>query len=133
MEYVIPGVLVVLLVAGFVTYLVLNATRKSGSAAREGGPGIGQDPTPLGDTSEHAGTQTEQGETTGEQDADSSGGTGRPVTSGPAESSTGGERAAAPGGAAHVARPGEGEGRQHLEFEDDQPRPASERLADHER
>ena len=33
MEYVIPIVLVVLLVGGFVTYLVLNATKKSGPVA----------------------------------------------------------------------------------------------------
>jgi hypothetical protein len=61
MEYVIPIVLVVLLVAGFVTFLVLNATRKSGPAAAgsdEGAPGIGRDPTPLGDTAEHAGHDT---------------------------------------------------------------------------
>ena len=56
MEYVLPVVLVILLVGGFVTFLVLNATEKGGPAAGrgEGVPGIGADETPLGDTSEHA-------------------------------------------------------------------------------
>ena len=46
-----------LLIAGFVTFMVLNATKKSGPAAdtrEEGAPGIGADETPLGDTTEHA-------------------------------------------------------------------------------
>ena len=56
MEYVIPVVLVILLVGGFVTFLVTNATKKGGPVADsdEGVPGIGRDDTPLGDTSEHA-------------------------------------------------------------------------------
>jgi hypothetical protein len=114
MEYVIPVVLVVVLVGGFVTFLVLNATRKSGPAAEagdEGAPGIGRDPTPLGDTTEHAGEQTEHG-TTGEDPEEGAG------------------RRTDPDRAAHVGRPGEGEGGQRLEFEGEQPRPASERLAD---
>jgi hypothetical protein len=114
MEYVIPAVLVMVLVGGFVTFLVLNATKKSGPVAEkddEGAPGIGQDPTPLGDTTEHAGRQTERG-TTGED---------------PEE----GERSRTdPDAAAHLARPGEGEGEERLEFEGERPRPASERLAD---
>jgi hypothetical protein len=36
------------------------------------------DETPLGDTSEHAGEQTEEGTTVGGQDADVHGGTGAP-------------------------------------------------------
>ena len=111
MEYVIPAVLVLLLVAGFVTFLVLNATRKSGPAAGrdERPPGIGKDEeTPLGDTTEHAGEQTEAGTTArdpeqAEFDRDD------------------------PEKAAHVGRPGEGEGHERLEFEDERPR--SERLA----
>ena len=67
MAYAIVGVLVVLLVAGFVIFMVLNATRKSGPAAdsprEEGPPGIGEDETPLGDTTEHAGVQSEEGHT----------------------------------------------------------------------
>jgi hypothetical protein len=64
MGYVIAGILVLLLVAGFITYLVLNATRKRSSAATSASaPGIGQDATPLGDTTQHAGDQTEHGTT----------------------------------------------------------------------
>jgi hypothetical protein len=115
MEFVIPVVLVVLAIAGFVTFLVLNATDKSGPAAAgadEGAPGIGADDTPLGDTTQHAGEQTEGG-----------------VTASDPESGAGG-RSADPDAAAHVGRPGEGEGAERLEFEGERPRPASERLAD---
>jgi hypothetical protein len=111
MEYVIPAVLVLLLVAGFVTFLVLNATRKSGPVAAgrdERPPGIGPDETPLGDTSEHAGEQTEAGTTARDPER------ARFEREDPSE-------------AAHVGRPGEGEGRERLEFEDERPR--SERLA----
>ena len=112
MEYVIPAVLVLLLVGGFVTFLVLNATDKSGPVAEthdEGAPGIGKDPTPLGDTTEHAGEQSESGVTRRdpEQEADTAGDPDR---------------------AAHVGRPGEGEGEERLGFEGERPR--SERLAD---
>ena len=114
MEYVIPAVIVVLLIAGFVTFMVLNATRKSGAVADRGdeGPGIGQDETPLGDTEEHAGEQTEHGTTA--QDPEG----------------TRFDRDD-PDAAAHRARPGEGEGREQLEFDGERPR--SERLADRER
>jgi hypothetical protein len=114
MEYVIPAVIVVLLVAGLVTFLVVNATRKGGPVADEPaeGPGIGEDETPLGDTREHAGEQTEHGATADDPEQ-------RPVGHDDA------------GEAAHVARPGEGEGRERLEFDDERPR--SERLADRER
>ena len=113
MEYVIPAVLVVLLVGGFVTFMVLNATKKSGPVADSGdAPGIGADETPLGDTTEHAGEQSEQGVTRDDPES-------------------GGQRH---GDAAGIARPGEGEGARRLEREgedeDDRPRPASERLAD---
>jgi hypothetical protein len=55
---------VLLVVALFVTYLVMNSMRKSGPAAQsEREPGIGADETPLGDTSQHAGEQTERGTT----------------------------------------------------------------------
>jgi hypothetical protein len=65
MGYVIAGILVLLLVTAFVTFLVLNSMRKRGPVARgdTGTPGVGADPTPLGDTTEHAGEQTEQGTT----------------------------------------------------------------------
>jgi hypothetical protein len=110
MEYVIAALLVLLLVAGFATFLVVNATRKSGPVADppdEGPPGIGPDDTPLGDTSQHAGRQTEEGVTARDPE----------------------ERQPDPpdpDAAAHVGRPGEGEGRERLEFEGERPR--SERL-----
>jgi hypothetical protein len=64
MEYLIPLVLVLLLVAGFVTFMVLNATKKSGPAATgDDAPGIGKDDTPLGDTREHSGVQDGEGRT----------------------------------------------------------------------
>ena len=116
MEYVIPGILVILLIGGFVTFMVLNAAKKSGSAAKgDDAPGIGPDETPLGDTSEHAGDQSAQGHTESDPE-DPASGTGR--------------RRVDPDAAAHTARPGEGEGAERLEFEGEQPKPASERLAD---
>ena len=64
MGYVIAIIVVLLLVAGFVTFFVLNATGRSGRAAPsdpggEGNPaGIASpDASPLGDTTEHAGDQ----------------------------------------------------------------------------
>ena len=113
MEYLIPLVLVLLLVAGFVTFLVLNATKKSGPAATgDDAPGIGADETPLGDTTQHAGEQNEEGATVSHP-----------------------ERGDAPrtddADAAHLARPGEGEGRERIESEghEEPAPPASERLA----
>src|SRR5215218_8605265 len=122
MEYVIPAVLVLIAIGGLVTFLVLNATKKSGPVAEredEGAPGMGTDPTPLGDTTQHAGRETGDGATAGGQDAEASGGTGRPVHSGTAGASGAGEdfSQADPDAAAHVARPGEGEGHQRLGFE----------------
>lgn len=69
MEYLIPIVLVLLLVSGFVTFLVLNATRQSKPSEAEGGDAdprkmAASDDSPLGDTTEHAGEQTAGGETT---------------------------------------------------------------------
>jgi hypothetical protein len=115
MEYVIPAVILLLLIGGFVTFLVLNATRKSGPVADsgdEGAPGIGRDATPLGDTTEHAGEQTRAGTTRDDPEAG-----GAPRRDDP-----------------DVARPGEGEGERRLgrEDADERPRPASERLADRE-
>src|SRR5215207_11361438 len=140
MEYLIPVILVVAAIGGFVTFLVLNATKKSGPVADradEGAPGIGQDETPLGDTSQHAGEQTEGGATASDPESGA------------------GERPVDPDAAAHLARPGEGEGEERLKFDGErlqfdgerprrdedpdaradrlrreQARPASERLAD---
>jgi len=64
MGYVIAAIVVLLLVAGFVTFFVLNATRRSGRAAppdpgTEGRPaGIAApDESPAGDTSEVSGAR----------------------------------------------------------------------------
>ena len=113
MAYVIPIVLVVLLVGGFVTYLVLNATKKSGPVADSDAdaPGLGGDETPLGDTTEHAGEVSDGGETTADPESDTVG------------------RSADPDASAHRARPGEGEGEERLAVDREQPRRASERLA----
>ena len=120
MGYVIAIVLVILLVLGFATFLVMNASRRGSAGGDADDPGRDDNPlgiigtdegSPLGDTREHAGTQDREGHTVGEQDADAHGGTGRPAggdytgTSGVGESG-GGERP-------EVARPvvgGEGEG-----------------------
>ena len=112
MEYVIPILVVILLVAGFVTFLVMNAAKKGGANAEgdPGPPGIGRDETPLGDTSQHAGEQTAEGTTPRGQD-DRSAGRGRPHAT-PDD----------PDEAAHLARPGEGEGSEALEFEGRRPR-----------
>jgi hypothetical protein len=107
MEYVVPVVILVLIITGFLAFMVLNATKKSGAAAdrrNEGPPGIGPDETPLGDTTQHAGRQTAQGTTVGGQD---------------------GAEQADPDDAAHLARPGEAEGAERLRFEP--VRPAAER------
>lgn len=68
MGYVIAAIVVLLLVAGFVTFLVLSSMRK-GSGGREGAPGIGGDQTPLGDTTEHAGDQAAEGKTAGDPES----------------------------------------------------------------
>jgi len=86
MGYVIAALLVLLIVGGFIFFLVTNATKKS-NVSDAGDPGADQnsmsiigsdDETPVGDTSEHAGEQTEQGTTVGGQDANAHGGTGAP-------------------------------------------------------
>jgi len=128
MEYVIPIVILIIAIAGFVTFLVLNATRKGQSNPDDTqAPGIGQDETPLGDTSEHAGTQTEGGTTVAGQDAAEGSGTGRPVHSGYAGTSGVGGDSADPDAAAHVRRPGEGEGAESLHFDGHRPESDAER------
>jgi hypothetical protein len=79
MGYVIAGIIVVLIASGFVWFLIMNAMRKgagsdtSDPSARQsergGPPGMGQDPTPFGDTSEHAGEQSATGETAADPEA----------------------------------------------------------------
>ncbi len=66
MGYVIAALLVLLIVGGFVLFMVTNATKKS-NVSDAGDPGADQnsasivgsdDETPAGDTSQHAGEQT---------------------------------------------------------------------------
>ena len=88
MEYAIPVILVLIIVAAGITAFVMNSRRKTAAgrdavaadATHGGGPGVGADATPLGDTAEHAGPQSRGGETVGEPDAVRHGGTGAPVT-----------------------------------------------------
>jgi len=96
-------------VGGLFLFTALRATQKDGPVAEDGAPGIGSDPTPLGDTTEHAGEQTERGTTRIDPDS-----------SAPDRSD-----------AADVQRPGEGDGAERLERE--RPQPASERLANRDR
>ena len=111
MEYLIPLVLVLLIVAGFVTFMVLNATKKSGPVATsDDAPGIGPDETPLGDTTQHAGEQDAQGRTVESPE----GGADEPR-----------EERSGDGDAAGRIRPGEAEGEEAAP-------PASERLANRE-
>ena len=69
MEYLIPIMVVLVLVSGAVTFLVLNATRKSkpseAANSEDSDPKTlaASDPSPLGDTTEHAGDQSQEGET----------------------------------------------------------------------
>jgi hypothetical protein len=126
MAYLIPIVIVVLAIAGFVIFMVFRAVDKGASSGTDGAdggaPGVGSDDqTPLGDTSEHAGEQTEAGTTVAGQDADEHGGTGRPVHSGAAETTGAGHDPSDPDAAAHTARPGEGEGSEALNFHGEHP------------
>jgi hypothetical protein len=66
MGYVIALFIVLLLVGGFITYMVANAKARGGGAApadpgAEGSPAgiVAPDPSPLGDSAEHAGEQRE--------------------------------------------------------------------------
>ena len=88
MEYAIPVILVLIIVAAGITAFVMNSRHKTTSGRdsvaaddqHHGGPGTGADATPLGDTAEHAGAQSRGGETVGEPDASVHGGTGHPVS-----------------------------------------------------
>jgi hypothetical protein len=101
-----------------------------GDSESDDAPGFGMDKTPLGDTEEHAGAVSEEGHLESDPEEPD-----EPDES-EDESEDGEQRPrrpkADPDAAAHTARPGEGEGRQRLEFEGEQPPPASERLADRE-
>jgi hypothetical protein len=124
MGYVIAGILVVLIVAAGVTLFTMRATRaKRGEAAAdrsygEGTPGSDaaiaapDSNTPLGDTDQHAGEQTKEGETIDQPEA------GRGLD--PSANSPG------IGGAGQGGVGGEGEGSRPVT-------PQSERLANRER
>jgi hypothetical protein len=99
MGYVIAAIVVLLLLAGFVTFFVLNATRRGGGAgpsepAEEGRPaGIAApDESPLGDTTEHSEATGHEGRSEGAE------GEQRP-------------RVGDPGPEAVAAEPGRGTGR----------------------
>ena len=105
MGYVIAGILVVLIVSAGITFFTLRATRARRQEAAadnthgEGTPGsdaaiVAPDAnTPLGDTDQHAGEQTREGETVDDPEA----GRGMdpakasPGISGPGEGGVGGE------------------------------------------
>jgi hypothetical protein len=107
MAYLIPIVVVLLVVSGFVTFVVLRATRQSkpseaeNSEAADPGTMAATDPSPLGDTTEHAGDQSHGGETVDAPEGEGDGG------------------GKAPEGGADKG-----------EERPEQPRPESERLAD---
>ena len=72
MGYVIAAVIVLLLVAGFVTFMVLTATKRSGRAnpsdpgAEGTPPGIAApDESPLGDTTQHSDATEREGRSEG--------------------------------------------------------------------
>ena len=111
MEYAIPLALVLLVITGVIVLLVMRSTAKGSSRAEDGGgPGIGADEdTPLADTNQHAGQQ-EGGETVSGYDAGHAGGAGRRHGQGYAGTAPVGRDGDDPSDAAHVQRPGEGEG-----------------------
>jgi hypothetical protein len=83
MEYLIPIMLVLLLVSGFVTFMVLNATKQSkpseAADSDESDPktmAATDDDSPLGDTTEHAGEQSQEGETVEGPEGEGEGGDG---------------------------------------------------------
>src|SRR4051794_40522102 len=80
MSYVAVGVLFLLIASGFITYLVLSATKKSANPDDGATPRIGSDETPFGDTGEHAGSQDPEGHTVDRNDAGVAGGTGHPTS-----------------------------------------------------
>jgi hypothetical protein len=107
MGYVIAGILVVLIVAAAIAIAVRSATERRGQAAV-----AAPDSTPLGDTEEHAGEQSREGETVADPEAS------RGMD--PSETSPG------VGGPGEGGVGGEGEGSRPVT-------PESERLANRER
>jgi len=110
MTYLIPLILVLLLVAGVVTFGVLNATKQSKPSEAQNDEDndpktmAASDPSPLGDTTEHAGDQSDQGHTVKDPE-------------GAGKAKAGGSASGIDGGAGHAAT-------------EKDTRPESERLAD---
>src|SRR3954469_16985584 len=116
MEYAIPLALVLVVITVVIVLLVQRTADKGGPRAEDGpsSPGIGADEqSPFGDTSEHAGTQ-DGGETVAGHDADRAGGAGRRTGAGYGSTGAVGHDEDDPAVAAHVQRPGEGEGRTQI-------------------
>jgi hypothetical protein len=89
MTYAVTALVFLLVIGAGIAFFVMAGTRDSQPSVAEDSdrsdatPFSGSgDHTPMGDTAEHAGDQTEAGETVGDQDAQEHGGTGGP-TSGP--------------------------------------------------
>src|SRR3954467_8045062 len=108
MGYVIAGILVVLIVGVAIVFAVRRSTERQGQAAIA----APDSNTPLGDTDQHAGEHSREGETVNDPEA------GRGMD--PSESSPG------IGGAGEGGVGGEGEGSRPVT-------PESERLANRER
>jgi hypothetical protein len=88
MEYLIPIMVVLVLVTGAVTFLVMNATRKSkpseAASSEDSDPKTmaATDSSPLGDTTEHAGDQSQEGETVRAPEGEGEGEGGRSASGG---------------------------------------------------
>jgi hypothetical protein len=98
MEYLIPIILVLLLVSGVVTFMVLNATKQSKPSEAQDSEDsdpksmAASDASPLGDTTEHAGEQSEQGHTVKDPEEESAaggGGSASGIDGGAGDASTG--------------------------------------------
>jgi hypothetical protein len=98
MEYLIPIILVLLLVSGVVTFMVLNATKQSKPSEAQNSDDsdpktmAASDASPLGDTTEHAGEQSEEGHTVKDPEdksAGEGGGSARGIDGGAGDTSGG--------------------------------------------
>jgi len=99
MEYLIPIMLVLLLVSGVVTFMVLNATKQSKPSEADNSDDsdpktmAASDDSPLGDTTEHAGDQSQEGETVegpeGEGEREGGGGSASGIDGGAGNAASG--------------------------------------------
>lgn len=113
MGYVIAGIVVLLIVAVAIAWLVMSAT----SRRQQPTAIVASDETPMGDSAEHAGEQSESGETVSDPESAERG-----------MDPSGGDRPEGGGGPRRPERP---EDRQMRDS--GAPRPRSERLADRPR